>query len=477
MNARSGRLLALAAALALNACSGGSDRTELSLPTVPGSPAPIVDLDTGQDRYQRILSGIRHVGADVAPTGALSSTRLHDGVPVSHGRLKDGVGRDRVVAWLQEHLSAAQEWGSGFPGLPIHASIPVVRVLEGTSAKDTDRLARAIGFVNTALPPDRKLRMGSPLPASTERDDYGRLVGVPMGTIVVEFAPAAEWRPAGQTYATTLHPLVAYDHAGRMFLSASHIHFDPASIWIDPHRGGPLDLEQNIAGNLVHELIHALGFLEHPDMVSAVSYNRNLTDYGGKAGHVLYPLDREGILAAYARREPNTQDIDTGLGPWADTSVHIAGEIGGRDVRFGAAARNGFAHGWAQGRAPALDLADNRALSGSASWSGRLLGLTPSAEAVAGAADLTVDLESLTGDMDFTGLESWAENEAPGAVGTGIEWGDGDLEYTIAVDGNTFVQTGGDEGAVTGAFFGPSHEGMGGVLERTDLSAGFGGKR
>ena len=39
------------------------------------------------------------------------------------------------------------------------------------------------------------------------------------------------------------------------------------------------------------------------------------------------------------------------------------------------------------------------------------------------------------------------------------------------------MQTGGDAGTVTGAFFGPAHEGMGGVLERDDLSAGFGGKR
>ena len=36
---------------------------------------------------------------------------------------------------------------------------------------------------------------------------------------------------------------------------------------------------------------------------------------------------------------------------------------------------------------------------------------------------------------------------------------------------------GGDIGEVTGAFFGPRHEGMGGVLERHDLSAAFGGKR
>ena len=62
-------------------------------------------------------------------------------------------------------------------------------------------------------------------------------------------------------------------------------------------------------------------------------------------------------------------------------------------------------------------------------------------------------------------------------MGTGATWHDGDLRYDIEVRGNTFVQTGGDDGTVTGAFFGPEHEGMGGVQERDDLSAGFGGTR
>ena len=146
-------------------------------------------------------------------------------------------------------------------------------------------------------------------------------------------------------------------------------------------------------------------------------------------------------------------------------------------IAFGAAHRNGFVSPWANGPVPSAHLAGNAALSGSVRWSGRLLGLTPDAEAVGGAADLAVQLETLDGDLDFTGLESWSANAAPGAVGTGKRWQRGSLHYNIGVRGNTFVQTGGDAGTVTGLYFGRSHEGMGGVLERPDLSAGFGGKR
>ena len=84
---------------------------------------------------------------------------------------------------------------------------------------------------------------------------------------------------------------------------------------------------------------------------------------------------------------------------------------------------------------------------------------------------------SLTGRVEFAGLEQWAANTVPGAPGTGATWDDGNLRYGIEVRGNTFVQTAGDAGTVTGAFFGPAHEGMGGVLEHDKLSAGFGGKR
>lgn len=101
----------------------------------------------------------------------------------------------------------------------------------------------------------------------------------------------------------------------------------------------------------------------------------------------------------------------------------------------------------------------------------------PLGATVAGDARLAVDLSSLEGGLDFTNLEQWGVRAAPGAAGTGAAWGDGDLEYTVRVSGNGFVRTGGDVGEVRGAFFGPGHEGMGGVLERDDLAAGFGGRR
>ena len=64
-----------------------------------------------------------------------------------------------------------------------------------------------------------------------------------------------------------------------------------------------------------------------------------------------------------------------------------------------------------------------------------------------------------------------------GETGTGAVWGDGDLNYTVAVSGHVFTETGGDKGDIVGSFFGANHEGMGGTLERSDLLGSFGGTR
>lgn len=227
---------------------------------------------------------------------------------------------------------------------------------------------------------------------------------------------------------------------------------------------------------LVHELIHALG-RDHADPTRFP--DTLMHEYGeGTEGYVTHQLDREALLAVYSVIEAgNTPaEIATNLGAWADESLHVRGDLG--DLAFGASLRNGLVRPWALGPRPGIDLADNPQLMGSAIWSGRLLGLTPSGETVAGAAGLDVDLASLDGDLDFTSLEYWSG--APGELGTGTKWGDGDLSYDIAVEGNVFARTaptGGDEGVISGAFFGASHDGMGGTLVRDDLGAGFAGTR
>ena len=140
----------------------------------------------------------------------------------------------------------------------------------------------------------------------------------------------------------------------------------------------------------------------------------------------------------------------------------------GRQVGLGVVARNGCVEPWACGRAPAIELSDNAALGGIAAWHGMLLGFTPARDAVGERARVTVDLERLQGEVDFTGLRFLDREGA---------WGDGRQVHQIAVRGNTFRDAGGDDGRLTGALVGRNHEGATGTPERADLTAAFGAQR
>lgn len=456
---------------------------------------PVVDLDATTDRYERTLTGVRHIGADVAPLPAgtncnssgdnpvlnarwcgtptprhnLPRAADHAGVTVSYGKIRDGVGKDQVVAWLREHAIATEEWIPGLlTGLQVHTDPLTVRIVENATDEQREWVLEAVQAINASLPHEWKLSISDePVPLLAIRSS----ASVADGEIHVRF-------DSGHNHHFALAVEGGVLIGGMVIMNPSMWPYGRAALAYGPE----LDRRQTAVGILVHEMLHSMGFLDHPDMVSVMSYSRELTGYAGLPGHYMYPLDREGVLAAYTRlkRGVRPRDIATELGPWSDTSIHVRGVLdlsGTSEMAFGAAHRNGFVQPWAYGPAPDSDLADNAALSGSASWSGRLLGLTPEAAAVAGAADMTISLATLNGDLDFTKLESWAANVTPGAIGTGTTWGDGDLGYAISVHGNTFVQTGGDAGNVTGAFFGDSHEAMGGTLERDDLAAGFGGRR
>ena len=198
-----------------------------------------------------------------------------------------------------------------------------------------------------------------------------------------------------------------------------------------------------------------------------------------RKGEILYPLDRAALLAVYGKLKPfaTGYEITQALESWEDTSTHVVGELGGGggDAAFGVGLRNGLARPWASGSAPRTNAAENRSLSGSITWSGRVLGFTREGEVAAGAAELTIRLDTLDGTLRLTALESWPGGQPPGAAGTGTPLGEGNLTYRVVVRGNSFVAHGDDAGRVTGALFGEFHAGMGGVIERDGLVAGFGG--
>ena len=70
-----------------------------------------------------------------------------------------------------------------------------------------------------------------------------------------------------------------------------------------------------------------------------------------------------------------------------------------------------------------------------------------------------------------------AAGAAPAGRGSGVQWLDGNLHYTLALDGNFLRSNGGDEGYVSGRFVGAGHEGAVGILEHPNLTGAFGAVR
>ena len=470
--------VAIGFAALLTACAGGSD--------APVAEPPRLPLQTPLHAHQAPIVhfyGLTHVGADVgAPADRPPPVARHGETRVSHGSIRDGVAAAELTAYLQ--ADAASYLGPGeadsmdvqllpdglvfqFAAMP-----PTVRVAEDTPLELVDETVRVVQAINAALPGAWRIGF-DPEPAPGGATD-------PVdGEILVTFARQADWPPEAappdEQDIGLAEPRFAIVPTGDPAVPW-RLDIVAGRIWVDPWQTAGRER----LGVIAHELIHLLG-RSHVDLDR---FPGTLMVSGGRvelSGHILHPLDREALLAVYDRLAPGTSPnrVAEQLGSWSDSSMHISGaiDVTGGGIAFGAALRNGLSQPWAVGPTPISNLEDNAALSGSVRWSGRLLGLTTRAETVAGAADLTVELATLSGALELSELEHWAADAAPGAAGSGTAWRDGRLSYGIEVRGNSFIGTGGDAGQVTGAFFGSAHEGMGGVLVREDMSAGFGGRR
>ena len=473
MNPTPALLLAAVLATAVTGCGGGSvaDRTG-ETPRVPPPGAPpagtieLAGLGYEDARQAPIVArgGTVLVGAPVAVAAArLDGRAVHAAVTVRHGAVRDAARAEDIADYLEGASPLPRQITMA---RPLHR--PFVSLAPNARPALVPYVARALQIVNGALPLEHRVRFSSePGPAFEAGLDAAAPGEIPIafGYLPPDVGGITE---QGQ-------------EDGRV--TWSYILLNREKTY-DPIAGAPTaQARQEAVDRLVHviahELVHGLGLLGHPDPErfpdSALGPRLRLNP-----GAVLFPIDRDVLVASHTivRTIGTRKEVAADLGPWNGTSTHLMGELDteGGTLAFGVRSRHGFHEPWFEGRAPGRDLADNRALGGNATWRGRLLGRTAASDAVAGGATLTVELASLSGSLGFHALEVWTD-APPGAPGTGAPWTHETLDYTIAIAGNRFVRTGGAQGTVTGVFAGPDHEGMGGVLERTDLTAGFAGQR
>ena len=460
------RFLIVSVAVALAGCGGGGGGggggSSSSVTETPEFPKHLNSHYHGQTgivparavdaRQMPIYTDGRHliVGVDQGRgIGDVPEAGKRGGTTIRHGRLNDGAGTVALTRYLAATVDdPSLRWKSP----------PVVRFGGDGDREDYERVIRAVQLVNAALPEGVKMRVASDQPSSD-----------PGSGIYIDFQEDF----AGDYWGITFNSNTSNTNQ----INRSRININEQ---YDEHG----DRRATIL--LAHEILHALGLFggdgHVPNDLNSIMEtgrdSRNKNIYSWEQGipqpvSLLYPADREAMRIIYTRLRDGGSPTD--FGPWASTSWHVLGT--GQQTVFGVRSANGYGEPWAYGLKPTSTLAANSSLSGSATWTGTLLGLTPQAAPVAGDAAIGVNLATMRGTADFTGLESWMPGAAPGAAGTGTQWLDGDLGYTISVRGNTFKRTGGDAGTLTGIFTGRQHEGAAGTLERSDLTAAFGAAR
>lgn len=410
-------------------------------------------------KFRRIF-----VGLDVAPE-RLSVAATRGNTRLGHGVITDGVEGATLAAYMVDSLEGTVVRWEDVPDV----------ALGGRPTQDQANWFRAaVELVNAALPQASRMEIVSPSSAG----------------VTVEFR---DYREFPEGVGGTTWNVTDTDANGHERIVQSTIHIDEFAFGTLSHR--------HFVTLLAHELLHSLG-LGHvsADFDTIMEASREIyrswqglgqryeaDDHGNPVVvsaegleadipmpmSIVYPIDRAALQVLYGRLDNG--DSPTGFGAWTSNSLHVAGS--NDSTRFGVQYNNGHFAPWAHGYMPDRDLAQNGSLGGSATWKGALVGFTPGNAAVAGDAVIGVNLATMSGRADFTGLEHWAPNAVPGASGTGTTWLDGTLGYSISATGNTFRGTGGDGGRLTGIFTGHSHDGAAGTLERDDLTAAFGASR
>lgn len=477
-------MIAFGGLLALAACGGGSGNQVNTDPIPAQTFQRNPDYRSGHPSLPR-LPELRPEDVASAPISyrAFDGTRLHVGKDIAPRYPLIDVGEywGRQAGLFRgnrhEHTDAGQivEYLStiSHDKLDRFSAPPTVHI--GQAMIFRPNVLRAVQWLNEALPLAWHIRVGEDVPPMSRE--------VPDGSIYIDFGLADQLVGLVPPTAAASAHLYANEDGSRR---AAHIYVAPDRVgWHD--ESDDIFMEKVI----VHELLHGLLGGGHVDRQDSRLFPSTIGRQDPTT--MLFPIDRQALFAAYARLEPgDTREVmeEKLFGGWSTLGGHLVlqtefSEAGiTRQSINDAGQEPSFLQAWASGEAPDMNLADSP-LRGEVTWNGDLIGFRPefthdgtggSYYTVTGVVQIRVDLSTLVGDAVFDQLETWPAT-VPNAVGTGSPWGDGDLEYDIAVLGNTFHQTGGDDGVLTGIFTGKHHEEAAGTLERQDLTAAFGASR
>ena len=469
---------ALSGLLVLGACGGGGDG-----PVVSEAQLGLDYSNTAEERhsYTAYETGsyaytvergdaatLVYIGGDLEPRENLTHVWTDNGIRYFMGASRDGVGVDRLQDYEKDLTTQDGDDPFGLEGDDFEpfSGRPELYLDPDFALDDNagiwQALYNSILILNDALPPEFQIEIKG---TRATRLGLANEIYVSLETAASITTTCGEGAVACAV--NTPYPLTpSYTKAAVLYIPDD---FD-TSEYVYPRKV------------IVHELLHALGIVGHVDSIEFPdSIMGTSGEYIPNLGHIISKIDREVLQIMYMNKR---SDLYNDWGEWSDTAFHLMGESEDGDVSFGVVLFNGLPQPWARGVKPDTDLADNEDLSGTATWTGSLLGFSGPSP-LAGDAELEVDLDTLADDdseQDLRFRDIYFVNRAESdTTDSSDRWfHTREIDYKVAVAGNWFENVTGDDyerGLVVGSFLGAEHEHMAGTVKRTDMIAAFGGSR
>ena len=469
---------ALSGLLVLGACGGGGDG-----PVVSEAQLGLDYSNTAEERhsYTAYETGsyaytvergdaatLVYIGGDLEPRENLTHVWTDNGIRYFMGASRDGVGVDRLQDYEKDLTTQDGDDPFGLEGDDFEpfSGRPELYLDPDFALDDNagiwQALYNSILILNDALPPEFQIEIKG---TRATRLGLANEIYVSLETAASITTTCGEGAVACAV--NTPYPLTpSYTKAAVLYIPDD---FD-TSEYVYPRKV------------IVHELLHALGIVGHVDSIEFPdSIMGTSGEYIPNLGHIISKIDREVLQIMYMNKR---SDLYNDWGEWSDTAFHLMGESEDGDVSFGVVLFNGLPQPWARGVKPDTDLADNEDLSGTATWTGSLLGFSGPSP-LAGDAELEVDLGTLADDdseQDLRFRDIYFVNRAESdTTDSSDRWfHTREIDYKVAVAGNWFENVTGDDyerGLVVGSFLGAEHEHMAGTVKRTDMIAAFGGSR
>jgi len=407
------------------------------------------------------------IGADVEPRESLRHVLTGaTGIRYYMGSSRDGVGVARLRNYQDDLVTedGADPYDiSGYDGFaPFIIKPNLILDLDLKAPEHADILAAvwdSVEILNDALPPEFQIAVFTPRP--------GYVHGPGDIFLHLESPDSAAWgcddAAAVACTVNLINQVLNYTRSSEVWLPDD---FDASNYTY-------------MRSVILHEFLHALGIWGHVD---SIEFPDSVMGTAGETipnlGYIISQIDREVLQIMYMSQE---SDLYNDWGEWSDLSHHLMGRTADDAMSFGVALFNGLPQPWVRGAVPPTGLADNSRLSGTATWSGKLMAYSGPSP-LFGDASLQVGLATLGNpgaEQDLRFRDIFYLNRY-GSDSDDRWFHTRDIDYKVKLTGNSFYNVsdeGYEEGLVAGAFFGRSHEHMGGTVKRTDLVGSFGGSR